>query len=527
MNLARIPQNGRTFENLGEDPFLAGKVAAAHIQGIQSQGEIAEAKHFLNNEQESNRLSLNSIVDERTERELYLVPFEMSVKEGCVGAVMCAYGQVNGTFSCENATHMKSILKGEWGFSGMVTSDFGAVQSTVASVTSGVDLEMPSGVFFGTKLSSAVSAGKVPQSVLDEHLTRRFATTMAAGLWDSPPSTQPISKSLETSHGATARQIAAEAIVLLKNDNDLLPLAATKVHSIALIGPFAGAAKTGGGGSAAVVPIHTVTPQAGLQAQAGGATITLDAGTDIASAQAAASGADVAIVMVGDDRAEGTDLPIALAGNQDALVAAVASANPDTVVVLKTGSAALMPWASQVPAILEAWYPGEEDGNAVADVLYGAVNPSGKLPLTFPAAVEDLPANTPSQYPTAPAAAGQIVEAHYSERLLMGYRAYDAHNTAPLFPFGFGLSYTTFKYDHLTVKRNGANTTIDFDVTNSGARDGAEIAQVYVGMPAAAEEPPVQLKGFQKLTIGAGSTAHARVGDSPGNLRDPSGCLVA
>jgi beta-glucosidase len=315
---------------------------------------------------------------------------------------------------------------------------------------------------------------------------------------------------LQQSDGATARQIAAAGIVLLKNDNGLLPLSSSQLHSIALIGPYASAAKTGGGGSSAVVPLYTVTPQAGLKAQAGAATITTDPGTNVATAQAAAKAADVAIVMVGDARAEGGDLDIALSGNQDALVAAIASSNPKTIVVLKTGSVALMPWASQVPAILEAWYPGEEDGDAVADVIFGTVNPSGKLPLTFPAAIADLPANTPSQYPTG--AAGGIAQANYSEVLLMGYRSYDARNVAPLFPFGFGLSYTTFTYANLQVSAGTSDpVTVEFDVTNSGTRDGAEVAQVYVGMPAAAGEPPKQLKGFQKLTIAAGMSAHASV----------------
>jgi beta-glucosidase len=509
MNLTRIPQGGRTFENLGEDPFLAGKMAVADIQGIQSQGEIGEAKHFLNNEQEANRFSINAVVDERTERELYLVPFEMSVKEGCVGAVMCAYPQVNGTYSCENGTILNQILKGDWAFAGVVTSDFGAVHSTVPSVTNGLDLEMPDGKYLGTALSSAVSAGMVMQSVVDEHLTRRFATTMALGLWDAPPMAQSIPMPYQMSDGATARQIAAAGIVLLKNDNALLPLSTTQVHKIALIGPFAGSAKTGGGGSSAVVPLYSVTPQAGLTAQAGGATITTDPGTTIASAQAVAKAADVAVVMVGDARAEGQDFPIALSGNQDALVAGVVSANPKTIVVLKTGSVALMPWASQAPVILEAWYPGEEDGNAVADVLFGAVNPSGKLPLTFPAALADLPANTPSQYPAG--ATTGIAQANYSEGLLMGYRSYDSRNVAPLFPFGFGLSYTTFTYANLMITPGTDTVTVEFDVTNSGTRDGAEVAQVYVGMPAGAGEPPKQLKGFQKLTIAAGKSGHASI----------------
>jgi beta-glucosidase len=281
------------------------------------------------------------------------------------------------------------------------------------------------------------------------------------------------------------------------------------VHKIALIGPYAGAAKTGGGGSSAVVPLYTVTPQAGLQNAAGaGATIATDSGANLATAQAAARAADVAIVMVGDDRSEGLDTPIALAGNQDALVAAIAAANAKTIVVLKTGSIALMPWAAQVHAIVEAWYPGEEDGNAVADVLYGNVNPSGKLPLSFPVSIADLPANTPAQYPQG--GGGGIAQANYSEALLMGYRWYDAKSIAPLFPFGFGLSYTTFTYANLNITP-GDTVTVEFDVTNSGARDGAEVAQVYVGMPAADAEPPKLLRGFTKMPLAHGAMGHASI----------------
>jgi beta-glucosidase len=511
MNLARIPQGGRTFENLGEDPVLAGTLAVAEIGGIQSQGEIGEAKHFAGNEQEANRKNMNAVIDARTLRELYLLPFEMSVKQGGVGAVMCAYPQVNGTASCENTDLLKTILKGEWAFDGLVTSDFGAVHSTVASALNGLDCEALSNNYYGAPLQAAVMGGMVPETVIDEHIVRRFCTTMGLGLWDNPPTATPISSALQTADGAQARQTAAAAIVLLKNSGGLLPLDATKLHNVALIGPYAVAAKTGGGGSSAVVPLYTVTPQAGVQAAAGtGVKVAALDGSSLSAAQTAAAAADVVLVMVGDSRAEGKDSDIALSGNQNALVAAMVSANPKTIVVVKSGSAVLMPWASQVPAILEAWYPGEEDGNAVADVVFGAVNPSGKLPMTFPAALADLPANTPSQYPSA--ASSSIVTATYSEGLLMGYRSYDARNVTPLFPFGFGLSYTTFTYANLKVTPDpSGSVTVEFDVTNSGGRSGAELAQVYVAMPAAAMEPPHLLKGFQKLALSAGQTGHAMI----------------
>jgi beta-glucosidase len=509
MNLARVPQGGRTFENLGEDPILAGQMAVAQIQGIQSQGVIAEAKHFVGNEQETNRQTSNSVIDQRTLRELYLVPFEMSVKQGNVGAVMCAYPQVNGTYSCDNSFLMNTVLKGEWNFQGFVTSDFGAAHSTLGAALGGMDLEMPAAKYFGSTLKADVLAGTVPMSVIDDKLIRRFRVTMQMGLWDNPPVAQSaVPSSVATADGVIARTVGEDSSVLLKNSSNLLPLSASNVKSIALIGQsaWASVAKSGGGGTAGVHPIYTVTPMAGLQKQDPSATITYNDGSNLASAAAAAKAANVAIVMVGDARKEGADYPISLTGNQDAMVSAVAAANKNTIVVVKSGSVILMPWVNQVSSILEAWYPGEEDGNVVGSILFGGTNPSGKLPITFPQSLAQLPASTPAQYP------GVNLQVNYSEGLDMGYRFYDAHNETPLFPFGYGLSYTTYKYSNMKVTAGTGNTaTVTFDVTNTGSRAGSEVAELYVGMPAAAGEPPRQLKGFQKLALAAGATGHASI----------------
>ena len=509
MNLARVPQNGRTFENLGEDPYLAGDIAANEIQGIQSQGEIAEAKHYVGNEQEVNRQTSNSVIDQRTLRELYLVPFEMSVKQGGVDAVMCSYPQVNGQWACDNSVLMNQILKGDWNFQGLVSSDFGAAHNTVNAALGGLDLEMASGHYFGSALKAAVQAGTVPMSVLDDKLIRRFRVTMQLGLWDHPPVAQSaIPSAVGNTDGVTARTIGEASSVLLKNSANLLPLNASKIHSIALIGQsaWASVAKSGGGGTAGVHPIYTVTPLAGLQKQVPNATITYNDGSNLTSAAAAAKAADVAIVMVGDARKESLDYPISLSGNQDSIVSTVAAANKNTIVVVKSGSVILMPWVNQVSSILEAWYPGEEDGNVVASILFGLTNPSGKLPITFPKLVTDLPASTPAQYP------GVNLQVKYSEGLDMGYRFYDAHNATPLFPFGFGLSYTTYKYSNLKITAGTGNTaTVTFDITNTGSRSGSEVAQLYVNMPAAAGEPPRQLKGFQKIALAAGATGHASI----------------
>jgi beta-glucosidase len=273
------------------------------------------------------------------------------------------------------------------------------------------------------------------------------------------------------------------------------------VRSVAVIGPYAGAAKTGGGGSSHVNPLYTVTPVAGIQARVPGAVVSYDSGANPAAAAAVAAKSDVAVVMVGDDETEGKDRPsLALSGNQDQLVSAVAAANPHTVVVVKSGAPVLMPWVGSVPAVVEAWYPGEEDGNAVAAVLFGDVDPSGKLPITFPVAGGDVPAHTQQQYP------GVNGVAVYSEGLDVGYRWYDSQGIAPLFPFGYGLSYTSFQYSGLKVTGNPRDgVTATFTVKNTGKRAGADVAQVYVGFPAVAGEPPRQLKGYKRVSLNPGA----------------------
>ena len=513
VNIARVPQNGRTFEAFGEDPFLVARTAVGVVQGIQSQGVIANVKHYAANNQETDRLTINEIVSERALREIYLPAFEASVREGRAASIMGAYNKVNGSFMCENAALLNDVLKREWGFDGFVTSDFGAVHSTVPSALAGLDLEMPTGKYFDAALEKAVESGKVPVSVIDDKLVRRFRTMMKLGVFDRPPQPKPIAAQKD---GREALKIAEEGMVLLKNAGEALPLDPARLHSIAVIGPYAAKAMTGGGGSSHVVPLYTVDPVAGIQKRVGSKIgVTLVDGRDISKAEAAAKVADVAVVMVGDRETEGRDHGLGLGGNQDALVRAVAAANPRTIVVLKTGSAIFMPWLDGVPAVLEAWYPGQEDGDAVAAVLFGDVNPSGKLPLSFPKQVADLPASTPEQFPGV----GGVAE--YSEGVFVGYRHFDARDIEPLFPFGYGLSYTTFAYKNLAVspevaavkKGNGRAVTVELDVTNSGRRPGEEVVQVYLGLPAtqAVPQPTKQLKGFAKVSLGPGQTRRVRV----------------
>jgi beta-glucosidase len=498
VGIARVPVNGRTFEGYGEDPYLAARMAVHDINGVQGKGVIANVKHYVGNDQETNRFGVNDDVDERTLREIYLPPFEAAVKDAHVGSVMCAYPKINGTFNCENPVLLNGVLKKEWGFDGFVFSDFGAVHSTVGSANAGLDLETPTGSNYSTsKVKAALADGSVKQSTIDEKLVRRYTTMIRLGLFDRTPTVTPIPAQAD---GAVARHLAEEGMVLLKNDGNLLPLSKTSPKSIALIGDDK--ARTGGGGSSHVKPLYTVTPSQGLKNRAGsGVSITTDPGRTVSSAVAKARAADIAIVMVTDEEGEGKDRPnLTLPNNQDALVSAVVAANPKTVVVSKTGGPVLMPWLSKVPAVLQAWYPGEEDGNAVADVLFGAFNPSGKLPVTFPQRETDVPADTPARYP------GVDGTAHYSEGILVGYRHYDAKNIAPLFPFGYGLSYTSFAYANLKI----TGTTVEADVTNTGTRTGAEIAQVYVGSPssAAVPEAPQELAGFQKVLLKAAETKH-------------------
>ncbi|MGO9641733.1 MAG: glycoside hydrolase family 3 C-terminal domain-containing protein [Candidatus Acidiferrales bacterium] len=513
INIARIPQNGRTFEGYGEDPYLSGELSAFNIQGIQSKGEIANVKHYAANSQETDRFLVNEIVDERTLREIYLPAFEASIKLGHSASVMCAYPRVNGFFNCENDFLLDQVLRKEWGFQGFVTSDFGATHSTARSLKAGLDLEMPTGLYFGDPLKAAVQAGEIPESEIDNALVLRYRAMMQLGLFDHAPVPQPIPAQQD---GEAARRIAEAGIVLLKNTGGILPLDATHLKSIAVLGPYAKEANTGGGGSSHVIALYTTSPRDCIKYRAGAAvSVTFADGSDLAQAVTLARSADVAIVMVGDEATEGRDHPLTLDGNQDALVDAVAGANPRTIVVLKSGSPMLLPWLGAVPTLLEAWYPGEEDGNAVAAILFGDVNPSGKLPITFPKRLEDTPVHTPEQWP------GVDQTAHYTEGIFVGYRYYDAHNIEPLFPFGYGLSYTTFAYKNLHVAPASLSlaasppktVSVEFDVTNTGAVAGAEVAELYVGLPGTAvvPEPPKQLKGFAKVDLKPGETKHVKL----------------
>jgi beta-glucosidase len=500
MNMVRAPAAGRNFESFGEDPFLAAELVAADVTGMQSQKVVATAKHFIANEQETNRDSGDSQIDERTLHEIYYAPFEAAVNAG-VGAVMCSYNRVGGIYACENPA-MLGDLKAGMGFTGWVMSDWGATHSTVAAANAGLDMEMPDSTYFGSALASAVAAGTVSQARLDDMVGRILVSLLRLGVLDEPPTGTPDTVVASAEHSALAREAAAGGITLLQNRDRALPLD-DSVKSIAVIGSAGGDAPFfDGGGSAYVNPRKLVSPLSALQAQAASAVSITYArgdgdGGDQGQAVAAAAAADAAIVFAAADSTEGEDRgSLGLRADTDALIAAVGAANPRTIVVLHVPGAVLMPWLDQVKAVLVAFYPGEENGNAVAPILLGTENPSGKLPVSFPRSVADLPrVSTEHAVP-------------YREGLAIGYRALDAHGIAPMFAFGHGLSYTTFALAGLDVHAGTAAGSIaaDFTVTNTGPRAGSEVAQLYLGFPTAADEPPWVLRGFTRVTLAAGES---------------------
>jgi len=499
VDLARIPTNGRTFEAYGEDPWLVSRIAIANIRAIQSYDIIAMVKHFVVNNQETDRASIDVQVSERALRELYLPPFEAAVREADVASVMCSYNSVNGAFSCENEEILSKILKDEWGFRGFVQSDFWAMKSTVGSANAGTDLEMPQPDFYGKPLLEAVIDGSVSEARIDDMLLRRFREMFRFGLFDRAPMTFPIP--LEE-HATIAREIGAAGSVLLRNEEHLLPLDATRAMSVALLGPWATQAATGGGGSSKVNPIRAVTPAEGITARLEGTDVQLaidgDAGPDLAADLARQ--ADVAVVIVGSFETESADRSdMSLPGEQDALISAVAAANPRTIVFVHAGSPILMPWVDEVAAIVEGWYPGGEDGATTAGILFGDLYPSGRLPITFPVAESDGLASSPERYP------GVDGKVYYDEELKVGYRWFQSEAIVPLFPFGFGLSYTSFSLGDLSVTtptvRAGDEVTLQVRVTNIGDREGAEVVQVYVAYPEGLGEPPKQLRAFEKVPL--------------------------
>jgi beta-glucosidase len=509
IDVVRVPEWGRTFETYGEDPYLNGRMAAAEIKGIQSQGPIANANMYLTMQQETDRFHIDSIVDERTLREIYLPPFRAAVSSG-VGSVMCAYIKTNGVYSCENPHVLNGLLKTQLGFPGWVMSDWGGTHSTAASASAGLDQEMPDSRYYGQALETAVQQGRVSMATLDGHVRRILVMMFQHGLFDRPQPGNWDSKVLTPEHADFSRRVAERGTVLLKNEGNILPL--SHVSSIAVIGMDGGTKpEVEGGGSSHVVAPYVISPLDGIRKRAGTAIkVTYSDGNNLAGAAGVAKAASVAIVFASTVEGEGHDRPnLELPGNQDELVKTVAAANPKTIVVLNTGGPVLMPWVEQVRGVIEAWYPGQEDGNAIAAILFGDVNPAGKLPLTFPRTAKEIPTSTRQQWP------GVNRKSIYSEKLNVGYRWYDASGNEPLFPFGFGLSYTTFRLNHLVITpislSDGPGTIHGtVEVTNTGSRAGAEVVEAYVSQPSANGEPPRQLCAFARVFLKPGETRQVR-----------------
>jgi len=545
VNLTREPRNGRTFEYLGEDPVLAGKMVGSVIKGLQAQHVLGDIKHYALNDQESGRNAVNVNIDKRSARESDLLAFEIGIGESDPAGVMCSYNRVNGDYACENKYLLTDLLKKDWNFKGFVLTDWGGAHSLAKASAAGMDHEEPGWIFYGEELKKGVQSGKVPPAELDDHVGRILRAMFATGVVDDPPqrSVVDVAGGLEV-----ARRLEEQSIVLLKNEGAQLPLDAARIHSIAVIGPHADVGMISGGGSAQVDPPggnailppgkgqtrwlepvwFPTSPFRAILAKAPAANVQFDSGADPASAAALARNSDVAIVFVYQWESEDMDLPsLALPEHQDELISKVAAANSHTVVVVESGGPVTMPWAGQVSAIAEAWFAGSSGADAVANVLFGDVNPSGKLPLTFPRSEADLPHPTIVKPPRESMADFSLPEpwkqiaaglkpfqVTYDEGVKVGYKWYDAENKPVLFPFGYGLSYTTYSYSNLRVTP-GKRPSISFTVANTGSRAGAEVAEVYASLPASAGEPPKRLVGWSKVKLNAGESKDVTIEVDP------------
>jgi len=539
-NLIREPRNGRNFEYLSEDPLLSGRIAGASIRGIQSNHIISTTKHYLANDQETGRMVASVEIDPAALRESDLLAFEIAIEEGQPGSVMCSYNRIGGTYACEHPAMLNGVLKGDWGWKGFVMSDWGAVHSVDAAVA-GLDQEsgqqLDKQVFFDAPLKAAVKGGKVPAARVHDMAHRVLRAMFAEGLFDHPV----VPGGLDTAaDGAVAQRAAEGGIVLLKNERGVLPLAAA-ARKIVVIGGRADVGVMSGGGSSQVMPVgsqtfpapkgapswgggvvfHPSAPLAAIKARAQGrlgGEVVFNDGSDPAAAAAAAKGADVVLVFADQWASEGMDVSLTLSDNQDALVAAVAAANPNTVVVLQTGAPVLAPWAGQVPAIVEAWYPGSRGGEAIARVLFGEVDAQGRLPVSFPASLGQLPR------PELPGAKDFVVEGlanvapmkpfdiRYDEGSDVGYRWFAKTGSAPLFPFGRGLSYTSFRYSGLKVA-GGRTLVASFTVTNTGKRPGVDTPQVYLTDLAGRKQQ--RLIGWSKVALKPGESRTVTVSADP------------
>ena len=547
VNINRVPLWGRNFEGYGEDPYLTGQLGVAYVKGVQSEGVIPSVKHFTANNEEFERHRIDEQIDARTLHEIYLPAFKAAVEEGHAWTVMSAYHLVNGVHCAESKDLLTGILKDEFGFKGFVVSDWGSTYSTAPTVNAGMDLEMPGGQpaknwlanpallekgnsgrwLTEEKVLAEVKAGNITEATLDDNVGRILRVIFLSGIFDHPHTGG--GEVNTPAQAAVALEGATKSIVLLKNDGHLLPLNAKKLKSIAVIGPNAAVARTGGGGSSLVEPKYAISPLEGIKKLVGsGVEVKYALGVkmegeetdqhDSASPEShmkeavdAAAHADVAIVVVGrydKNEHEGADLTtMDLPAGQDELIEAVERANPHTIVVLNTGNPVTMTrWIEKTPALVDMWYGGQEAGTALASILFGEANPSGKLPVSLPKEFKDSPAA--ANYP------GVDLKVNYAEGIYVGYRYYDTKNVEPQFPFGFGLSYTKFEYSDLKVTplmlAKGAEhsaAVVSLTVRNSGKRAGAEVVQLYVHDGHSKIDRPVhELKGFKRVELKSGES---------------------
>ncbi len=514
INLIRHPGWGRAQESFGEDPHLLGAMGSAMVRGLQDH-VMACAKHFACNSVEESRFYVDVRIDERTLREVYLPHFERCVDAG-VASIMSAYNRVNGRYCAHNAHLLREILKGDWGFDGIVISDFVfGTRSTVKAALGGLDIEMPDTHFYGRRLKKAVLSSKVPEEVIDEAATRILRQKARfAKVGDSTGYTRDRVACRE--HEELALEVARKSIVLLKNEGNALPIPRSEVQRVAVIGGLADQANLGDRGSSRVRPPYAITPLQGIRDRAGTSVEVLyEKGDDLSRAVQVARGTDVAVVVVGlTGRDEGEAMPVVkLGGDREdlslpkrhiELIEAVAAATPRCIVVLEGGSAVLLAgWKDKVQGIVMAWYPGMQGGNAIADILFGDVNPSGKLPLTFP--------STNDQLPFFNKKARSIEYGYYH-----GYRLFDKEDLEPAFPFGFGLSYTEFRYDslHLMQKEPARDGSLvaEAALTNPGSMAGEEIVQLYVGFDGSrVDRPAKELKAFARVHLEPGQTKTVRL----------------
>nr|WP_309658628.1 MULTISPECIES: beta-glucosidase [unclassified Sphingomonas] len=556
VNLTRDPWNGRNFEYLGEDPLVAGLLGGAHIAGVQSNRIVSTIKHFALNAQETGRTVVDARIGEAALRMSDLLAFQIAIERGHPGSVMCAYNKVNGDWACENRHLLTDVLKRDWGYRGWVMSDWGAVHSTVKAANAGLDQqsgqELDKAIYFGAPLKEAVEKGQVPMARIDDMVARYLTGLIETGAFTEAMPAKAITPDY-AAHAEVAQRTAEAGIVLLKNDGNLLPIARTAKHIVVIggnadVGVLSGGGSsqvrsvggapveiplsTGGSASFARITYHASSPLQALRKALPGVRVDWVDGRSLNATVEAAKAADLAIVFATQWTTEADDVPdLRLPNQQDALIEAIAAAQPRTVAVMETGGPVLMPWIAKVPAVVQAWYPGQRGGEAIAAILTGRVAPSGRLPITFPADASQPPRPRPvgldrmtglqaAAAANPAAAAGYTLDSFpvdYVEGADVGYRWYEKKGLKPLFPFGHGLTYTQFAYRNPVV-RGGKTLSVTFEVVNTGPREGVDVPQIYVGRDGGTA--PMRLGAFTRVTLKPGETRRITLTAEPRIVAD-------